>query len=264
MALTLPPLELGHKMKPQEARAYVDALYRNMLERWDKKVTQGPFMRDLVAGTLPMEAIRLFWRNWAYYVFEINNLIASSYQRHIGFFKRHPDLLAAFSAKVADEYMHPRPPGHILIVLEQGEIFGLSREDMIACEMLAECRGILEFKRGLLHEGTMLEWWSSLATEEAIGHWAAQWRTALTEKYGLSLAQARYFQTHEEADLEEHEGVMGHGEFNRTVMQRLLEQGMVELRPGFSPEYILRTCVDCYELFFRGVYEQAGHPDQKG
>ena len=250
-------LELGKKMSPEEAKAYVDSLYKSTLDRWKEKVTGSPFMRELMAGKLSMEAIRLFWKNWAFYVFEINNLIACAYQRHIGFFKRHPDLLAAFSAKVADEYIHPRPPGHILIVLEQGEIFGVSREEMIACEMLAECRGILEFKRGLLYEGTMLEWWSSLATEEAIGHWAGQWKTALMEKYKLPSAKARYFETHAEADLEEHEGIMGHGEFNRTVMQRLLQNGLVDLRPGFSPEYVLRTCVDCYGLFFRGVYETA-------
>jgi pyrroloquinoline quinone (PQQ) biosynthesis protein C len=213
-------------------------------------------MQELMAGTLSMEAIRLFWRNWAYYVFEINNLIACAYQRHIGFFKQHPDLLASFSAKVADEYIHPRPPGHVLIVLEQGEIFGLTRDDMIACEMLAECRGILEFKRGLLHEGTMLEWWASMATEEPIGYWAGQWREALTSKYGLESAKTRYFKTHEEADLEEHEGVMGHGQFNRGVVQRIIESGIVNLRPGFSPNYVVRTCVDFYGLFFRGIYER--------
>ena len=111
-------------------------------------------MREVIAGSLPMEGIRLFWQNWSYYVFEVNNIIASTYQKHIGFFKRHRDLLASFSAKVADEYIHPRPPGHVLLVLEQGKVFGLTEEDMIACEMMADCRGILEFKRGLLHEGT--------------------------------------------------------------------------------------------------------------
>ncbi len=75
-------------------------------------------------------------------------------------------------------------------------------------------------------------------------------------KYGLNLNQVEYFRTHEEADLEEHAGgVMGHGEFNRTVLQRLLEEGNVSLRPGFTLEYSPLTSVDFYGLFFDGVYK---------
>jgi len=262
MLKPLPDLELGKKMRELEAKEYVDVLYQNMHERWEQKINQGNFMREIAAGSLPMEGIRLFWQNWSYYVFEVNNIIASTYQKHIGFFKRHPDLMASFSAKVADEYIHPRPPGHVLVVLEQGKVFGLTDEDMIACEMMADCRGILEFKRGLLHEGTILEWWSSAATEEPIGHWAGKWKEALTKQYGLSLAQAEYFQLHEEADLEEHEGVMGHGDFNRGVLQRLLQTGMVDLRPGFSPQYVVDVSVDFYSLFFGGVYQAV--KDKKG
>ncbi len=253
-----PKLELGKKMDREEAKALVDDLYRKTLARWDDRVNAGPFMEELRRGTLPMDAIRLFWKNWAYYVFEINNIIACTYQRHIGFLKRHWDLLAAFSAKVADEYIHPEPPGHVKVVMEQSKVFGVPDNEVIECRMLAECRGILEFKRGLMHEGTMLEWWSGVATEEPIGYWAREWRQALTEKYGLGLDQTQYFRTHEEADLEEHdEGVMGHGEFNRTVLQRLLEAGEVSMRPGFTLEYSPLTAVDFYGLFFDGVYRHS-------
>lgn len=42
-----------------------------------------------------------------------------------------------------------------------------------------------------------------------------------------------YFSTHEEANLKEHaDGVMGHGSFRRLVLQRLLEDEMVYVRPG--------------------------------
>ena len=213
-------------------------------------------MRELKTGTLPLEAIRLFWKNWAYFVFEINNIVACAYQRHIGFFKRHWDLLTAFSAKVSDEYIHPEPPGHVKIVMEQTKIFGIPEEEVIACQMLAECRGILEYKRGLLYEGSILEWWAAMATEEPIGYWAREWRQALTEKYGFKLAQVQYFKTHEEADLVQHdEDIMGHGEFNRLVLQRLLEEGLVWMRPGFTFEYCALTAVDFYGIFFDGVYK---------
>ena len=253
-----PRLELGKKMDREEAKALVEELYRKTLARWDERINAGPFMEELRRGTLPMDAIRLFWKNWAYYVFEINNIIACTYQRHIGFLKRHWDLLAAFSAKVADEYIHPEPPGHVKVVMEQSRVFGVTENEVIECQMLAECRGILEFKRGLMHEGTMLEWWSGMATEEPIGYWAREWRQALKEKYGLHLDKVQYFRTHEEADLEEHdEGVMGHGEFNRTVLQRLLEAGEVSMRPGFTFEYSALTAVEFYGIFFDGVYKHS-------
>jgi hypothetical protein len=35
-----------------------------MYKRWDERVFGAPFMRDLEAGKLPLETIRLFWRNW--------------------------------------------------------------------------------------------------------------------------------------------------------------------------------------------------------
>jgi len=246
---------LGKGLAPEEARRYVDHLYRLCYERFSEAVLHSPFMRELVAGTLPMETIRLFWKNWAYFVFEVNNIVAMAYQRHIGFFKRHPDLLASFSAKVADEYMHPEPPGHVKIVLEQGRILGVTDEEMISCQMLPRCRALLEWRRGLLYEGTMLEYWSSLLNEENVGHWAREFGRALTEKYGLSWQKIRYFKTHEEADLVTHaNGILGHGEFNRAVVQRLLEGGLVETRPGYTPEYCAETSSAYFGLFMEGVY----------
>jgi hypothetical protein len=101
----------------------------------------------------------------------------------------------------------------------------------------------------------MLEYWTSLLNEENVGHWAREFGRALTEKYGLSWDKIRYFKTHEEADLETHEdGILGHGEFNRTVVQRLLEGGLVEMRPGYSPEYCVETSAAYFGLFMDGVY----------
>lgn len=251
-------LEVGKMLTTEEARRYVDHWHKLCYERFAERVLRSDLMRELAAGTLPMETIRLFWKNWAYFVFEVNNVVAMAYQRHIGFFKRHSDLLASFSAKVADEYMHPEPPGHVKIVIEQGRMLGLTDEEMISCPMIPECRALLEWRRGLLYEGTILEFWSSLMNEENVGHWAREFGRALVERYGLSWAQVNYFKTHEEADLETHaEGILGHGEFNRAVVQRLLENGLVEMRPGYSPEYCVETSAAYFGLFMEGVYRHA-------
>ncbi len=124
--------------------------------------------------------------------------------------------------------------------------------------MLPEARVVLDFKRGLLWEGTVAEWWFSLLTEEPIGHWAASWYKALTNHYGFSREQAVYFSTHEEADLKEHDdGVMGHGSFNKAVMQRILEDGYADTREGYSLEYCALATVDLYGLMHRMAYEHA-------
>jgi len=71
---------------------------------------------------------------------------------------------------------------------------------------------------------------------------------------GLTPEQAIYFSTHEEADLKEHEGgIMGHGTFRRMVLQRLLEDGMAEVRPGYSIEYCSVTSVDLYGAILQAV-----------
>ncbi len=76
----------------------------------------------------------------------------------------------------------------------------------------------------------------------------------LPAHYGLTPEQAIYFSTHEEADLKEHEGgVMGHGSFRRLVLQRLLEDGMAEVRTGYSLEYCGMTAVDLHGAILQAV-----------
>jgi pyrroloquinoline quinone (PQQ) biosynthesis protein C len=247
--------EPGAVLSPQDAKAYVNGIKDALFDLADRKVTRGRFMQDLSSGALPKETLQLFWLNWHGFVAEINNFIQVAYQRHLGFFKRHVDLLTFFADKVADELIHPRPPGHIEVVWRQGEIFGLTRDQMIYYEMLPKCRALVEWQRGLTYEGTMLEFWCSILWEEFVGHWARQFREGLM-KLGYPADQAPYFTTHEEADLEEHEGgVMAHGEFNRAVCERLLSHGYVECRPGFSPHYAALTSIELFALFLETCYE---------
>ncbi len=246
----------GKRLNSKEAEAVVGELREMMLGLVDRWILKGRFHSALTQGTLPLEAIRVFWQNWYGFVAEINNLHGCAYQRHLPFFKRHPELQGHFANHVADELIHPKPPGHIQIVLEQGRTFGLKDEDMIDYEMLPECRAFLEYFRGLLYEGTMAEWWTSFCLEEGVGHWARYFGSALRSAYHMTDRQVVYFTVHSEADLEVHaEGVMGHGDLDWMVLRKILEDGRGDTRPGFSLEYCLRTATAYFAWFFEGVYQ---------
>lgn len=251
-------LEWGKKLSPEEAKAYANDITAKMYDRWEKKVFSAPFMRELEAGKLPLKTIRLFWRHWYSYPVEINNFHLIIYQRHMGFFSRHRELLAPYVGKISDELVNPSIPGHIEVLVKQGEVFGVSRDEMVNCEVYPECRALTEFARGLVYEGAMIEWWARSLNEEMFGHWAAKWRQALLEKYGFKDAQLHYFQVHEEADLHEHEeGLMAHGQVAKMVFETLLQDGLTWTRPGWSAEYCCLTNADYVALFHDGIYKHA-------
>jgi len=245
----------GKKLSPAEADAVIADLKSYLMDIADRWLLKGRFHSDMGNGTLPMEAIKVFWQNWHGFVAEINNFHGVAYQRHLPFFKRHPELQKHFAAHVADEMIHPTPPGHIQIVLEQGRNFGLTDKEMIEYEMLAECRAFLEYYRGVLYEGTMVEWWASFCVEEAVGHWARFFGGALRKNYNLPEDKIVYFRVHAKADLEEHDGVMAHADLDWMVLKKLLEEGKAETRPGFNLEYCLRMGTAYFAWFFEGVYQ---------
>ena len=65
-------------------------------------VQAGSVGQALISGKLPEETFRLFFKNWAAYTIEINTLEAASYHKHIHFFRKHRDLMAAMAEKLAD------------------------------------------------------------------------------------------------------------------------------------------------------------------
>ena len=245
------------KLSAGEAKDYVEELYRKVAKRWDERVTRSQFMTALVTGELPAKAFRLFFKNWAAYTIEINTLEAASYHKHIHFFRQHRDLMAAMAEKLADELIHPKPPGHIHVVLETAKALGISEDEVFVTPMLAEFRAKIDYFRAIVWEGTPAEFYAAGATEEQFGHWAGKVFTALTTHYGLTAAQAVYFSLHEEADTREHEGgIMGHGSFRKLVLQRLLEDG-AEVRPGYSLEYCALTSMDLHGAILQASLQEA-------
>jgi pyrroloquinoline quinone (PQQ) biosynthesis protein C len=252
------PLEIGKKLSASEAKAFTDEIIRRMYTRWERKIFRGAFMRDLEAGTLRLETIRLFWKHWYSYPVEINNFHLIIYQRHQGFFARHRELLAPYVGKISDELVNPSIPGHIQVLIKQGETFGVTLDEMVNCEVFAECRALTEFARGLVYEGSMIEWWARSLNEEMFGHWAARWRQGLLHKYNFNQETLHYFQVHEEADLHEHEeGLMAHGQVARLVFEALLQDGLTWSRPGWGPEYCCMTNADYVALFHDGIYQHS-------
>lgn len=241
-------------MNSVEAKAFADEFYEKVAARWKERVTNSAFMEKLRAGTLPRAALRLFFKNWGAYTIEINTVEAASYHKHIHFFRKHRDLMAPMAQKLADELVHPKPPGHVHVVLETAKALGIADDEIFLSPMLAEFRAKIDFKRSILWEGTVAEFYAAGATEEQTGYWSADFFKALTRHYGLSAEEAIYFSTHEEADLKEHaDGVMGHGSFRRLVLQRLLEDGMAEARPGYSLEYCGLTAVDLHGVILQAA-----------
>ncbi|HEX2386844.1 MAG TPA: hypothetical protein VHL99_09795, partial [Candidatus Binatia bacterium] len=173
-----------------DAGAFVREHYRKVAARWGARVTDSPFMQQLRAGTLPREKLRIFFQNWGSYTIEINTVEAASYHKHISFFRKHKDLMARMAEKLADELIHPKPPGHVHVVLETAKALGIAEDEIFLAPMLAEFRAKLDFKRSLLWEGTMAEFYAAGATEEQTGYWSADFFKALTTHYGLSREQA--------------------------------------------------------------------------
>lgn len=166
--------------------------------------------------------------------------------------------MAPMGVKIADEFIHPKPPGHFLVMLQTAKALGLNEEEIFSEPMLSEFRAKIDFMRGILYEGTPAEWYGGITTETQIGHWSGVCYKALAEHYGFTRDQATYFATHLEADLEEHEeGVLAHGSFNRAVLQRMLESGMAEERPTYGIEYCAMTSVDLHGVMLRAALEEA-------
>src|SRR5207344_1549892 len=236
---------------------YVKEHYRKVAARWRARVTDSPFMQQLRAGTLPLEALRTFFKNWGSYTIEINTVEAASYHKHISFFRKHRDLMAAMADKLADELIHPKPPGHVHVVMETAKALGITEDEIFVSPMLAEFRAKIDYFRAIVWEGTVAEFYAAGATEEQFGHWAGEVFTALTTYYGLSAEQAVYFSLHEEADTREHEGgIMGHGDFRKMVLRRLLQDG-AEVRPGYTLEYCALSSIDLHGVILEAALNAA-------
>ena len=241
----------------EEAAALVERLRQIAATGFERQVFSHPFMRELMAGTLPMSKIRGFFRNWYRFALEINTVKSDAYNHFLPFLERHPDCYDLFTEQIADELTHPGPGGHVKMLYKAGEALGLSREELVESFLIPEARALVDCRIRLWREGPLAEALASSMTEGPIGVWLGMWHEALTKHYGISEEDAIYFSKHYEADTQEHEGgVMAHGEGNAYLLRKVLEDGYRPERPGWNLEYSTQLSVDLYELFLNGVYQR--------
>jgi len=219
-------------MESADAKAFVDNLYQDVYAHWDKRINHGAFMTQLRAGTLPLPCLRRFFKDWGLFSIEVVALNAVSYYVHLPFFVDNYDLLPAFSDKIAEELIAPKPPGHILILLETAKSLHLSKEELFEEPASAAGRAISDYCRRMFQDGSLIELWGTHAYEETLGHWA-----------------------HAEADLVQHEERMGHGPLNRMILQRIVEQGKTAKKLGYDPKYCAYTMVDLHALMEQNALE---------
>ena len=89
-----------------------------------------------------MEVIRIFFQNWYTFAIEVNTLFAGTYHKHLAFFKRHPHLQASIGLKIADEFIKPKPPGHVTVLTDTARARGLDEKELLEYPMLPGARGI--------------------------------------------------------------------------------------------------------------------------
>ena len=242
-------------MNSGEAKAVVDELYAGLYRHWEDKIHHGPFMSRLREGKLPLPCIRRFFKDWGLFSVEVVALNAVSYYVHLPFFLRNFDLLPAFTDKIAEELVFPKPPGHTLLLVETANALGLSREGLFEQPASAAGRAISDYCRRIFHDGSVADLWGLHVYEETLGYWSKEWAGALTSHYGFTARQTVYFTAHAEADLVRHEGRMGHGPLNRMILQRILEQGMTSSRLGYDLRYCAFTMVDLHSLMEKNALE---------
>jgi pyrroloquinoline quinone (PQQ) biosynthesis protein C len=242
-------------MNSQEAKAQVDDLYQALYRHWEQKINHGRFMTELREGRLSLGSVRRFFKDWSIFSIEVVALNAVSYHVHMPFFINNYDLLPAFADKIAEELVWPKPPGHILILLETANALGFSKEELFNQPASPAGRAISDYCRRVFQDGSIAELWALHTFEETLGHWSKQWAAALTTHYGLSSRQAVYFTAHAEADLIEHEDRMGHGPLNRMILQRIMEQNLAATKLGYDLKYCALTMVDLQSLMEMNAIE---------
>lgn len=238
------------KLSPQEAKEKVAALRQIVLDTYKKQVKNQPFFNELRAGTLSREQLKGWIKNWYAFALEVNTGMATAYHQFVGFFKRHPECEDLIAQKIGEEFTTPALGGHARMLLVLGNALGVQPHEMIEAELIPEARGLVDFFVRSWIDIPLAECFTIHLEEEIFGFISQDFRSSLTQHYGLSQEEIKYFRVHEEADLGEH------GNTNQFILQKALEDGFGNERAGWPLEYCARISVQMIGQFYDGVYRR--------
>jgi pyrroloquinoline quinone (PQQ) biosynthesis protein C len=230
---------------------YVLELEQKVDDHIRKRVLQGEFMRELMAGTLPLETFRDWCRHWYTYALEINTAISCLYHRFGWLWRKYPDFEDFISERVSEEAGEPGPGGHIRTFETLGAAIGLTRQDLTTQRLLPGLRAGIDYYVRVIFEGTPHEIGAVLLNEKAHGAivFGEIYQALKKPPYNLSEEALLYFSLHSIAD-------MDHGTENRNFFIKLLEREPVQERPGWGMEYTTMVWAEIFGRFFDEVYQE--------
>jgi pyrroloquinoline quinone (PQQ) biosynthesis protein C len=239
------------EIKDHDRRIGELALLANRL--FDEKVVGHRFIREMRAGTLPLEAIKEFMISYYNFIRDFTPLVPGLLYRFLPFLKRHPEIERTLMGLTVEELGRPGPGGHIKLFDDLLGYFGVTPAEALDWELIPEARAYVDFTVRVAREAPWVELWSWFLIEEPYGRdLMPAFHQALSRHYGFNPAQLVYFQTHHEADTQEHEEGMAHGEMNKYFLRVALEEGYVEERPGWGMERTTKMACEMFGLLLDG------------
>jgi pyrroloquinoline quinone (PQQ) biosynthesis protein C len=228
---------------------YVAELELKVENHIRQRVLGGDFMRELSAGTLPLETFQGWSRNWYTFALEINTAVSCLYHRFGWLWRKYSDFEDFITERVSEEAGQPGAGGHIRTFETLGAAIGLTREDLTTQQLLPGCRAGIDYYVRVIFEATPHEIGAVLLNERAHGSivFGEIYEALKRPPYNLTEDALLYFSLHSIADME-------HGDENRQFFTRLLEREPVQERPGWGMEYTTMVWAEMFARFFEETY----------
>ncbi len=228
-----------------------------------EKVVNHPFVREMAGGTLPFEAIKEFTISYYNFIRDFTPLVPGFLYRFLPFLKRHPDIERILMGLTVEELGRPGPGGHIKLFDDLLGCFSVTPAAALDWELIPEARAYVDFTVRVAREAPWVEVWSWFLIEEPYGRdLMPAFYEALSQHYGFKPEQLAYYSVHHEADTQEHEEGMAHGEMNKYFLRVALEEGYVEERPGWGMARTTKLACEMFALLLDGHYRR--HLRDKG
>ena len=236
-----------------------ELIWNLMWESYEKCVRDHPFFVQLKAGRLERSYLRGFVICMYAFVLEVNSNLAKSLQKEDGFLREHQRPEDILCEKIADELTNPDVGGHSWLMLKLGKALGLSREDLAHAQIPPEARAHIDTLVRMANDGTFTELWALALGEQWVGIYSQEVYEAMITHYGLTPEEAIHFYIHGVADLAEHEdGIMGHADGDRLLMEKALETGYGDECIDRGLEYMAVALAETRALLFDAVMKYYG------